>query len=307
MSVLLCHYGSGLKTHTNFASVLNYGKFGVHVFFLISGYVIILSLLNHNYHPKDFFRFLLKRSARIEVVYIVTILLTLLSFWIFRLFPFYQGEVLPFIPGQFLAHIFYLIPFTKWEYYNSVFWTLGIEFQFYLLIGCLYFIRNNMWFRVSFLILFSLTAFIPFKNSAYLLTTYAPIFALGIAAMHFQQSKSKWYLMVMLFCAIMIYSFDGPLVLALLGASILVIYLFNYKVAVFNFLGKISYSLYLIHSLVLIYTVGITKKIVPNYSDYELPFFFFSIAMAIAVAYLFYLLVEKPSIALSKKIVYNKR
>ncbi|MFA6276970.1 MAG: acyltransferase [Pedobacter sp.] len=305
LGVLLCHYGSDLKNYPELAFLLSFGKLGVHIFFLISGYIITLSLLNYNYYPKHFFKFLLKRSVRIEPVYIITILLTLFSFYLFNHFSSFKGGDLPFIPGQFFAHVFYIVPFTKWSFYNNIFWTLGVEFQFYLLMGCVYFIKNSMFFRIIFLILFSLTVFIPFANATNLLSNYGAIFALGISSLHFQQSRNKWYLSIMILDAIIIYLHDGYLILFLLTISILIIYLFKYKIAILNFLGKISYSLYVIHPLIFIYINGITKKTIPNLINYELLFLCVQITTALGLAYVFYLLIEKPTIAISKKIVYR--
>ncbi len=162
LGVVLCHYGSDLKSYPKLSKVFGFGQTGVHVFFLISGFIIVYSLIRANYKPRKFLTFLLKRSIRIDPSYIVTILLTIALFRILSFITTFKGETLSFIPGQFLAHLFYIVPFTQYPFYNHVFWTLGVEFQFYLLIGTLYFLSNNQAFKTGFLILFSLTCLIPF-------------------------------------------------------------------------------------------------------------------------------------------------
>ena len=305
LAVLLCHASFGLKNHQFIADVLNYGQLGVHVFFFISGYVITLSLLKTNYHPKYFFKFLLKRSIRIDPVYLFTIFLTLFSFWIITFFPTFKGKSIPFIPGQFLAHVFYIVPFTKWDFYNHVFWTLSVEFQFYILIGCLYFLNNSIFFRVAFLILFSATCFISLPSSYYLLTNYTALFALGMATMHYQNTKHWAYLATMFLCSVIICYHFSLLVLALVIIAILMIAFMHVKLSLLNFLGTISYSLYIIHPLVLLYINSITKRIYPNVNDYELIYLFVQLLTAIGFAYVFYLAIERPAIKLSKRLNYS--
>lgn len=74
LGVVFCHFSLILKSSPIFVDLFKYGTLGVHIFFFISGYIIVFSLLKNDYQSKDFFRFLLKRSIRIEPVYIVTIL-----------------------------------------------------------------------------------------------------------------------------------------------------------------------------------------------------------------------------------------
>lgn len=54
LAVVLCHYGSSLTDYKTLSSILNYGQYGIHVFFFISGYVICLSLIKNQYHPNIF-------------------------------------------------------------------------------------------------------------------------------------------------------------------------------------------------------------------------------------------------------------
>lgn len=306
LAVVLCHYGSNLTDYKTLSSILNYGQYGIHVFFFISGYVICLSLIKNQYHPKYFFRFLLKRSIRIDPVYLITILLTLLSFWLFTFIPSFKGLPIPFVPEQFLAHILYVVPFTNFEFYNHIFWTLGVEFQFYVLIGALYFLSQHLYFRVSFLILFSLSSFITLEKSDYLVITYAPIFAMGIAIMHYHLTKRNEYLICSAFSAMLVFlNFNLPILLLLIAVTFFISYVKKIS-TYFNFLGEISYSLYIIHPLVLIYLIGLLKKL-PIAPSLELLLLLVKVLIAIGSAYIFYILIERPPIRYSKKISYKKQ
>ena len=305
LAVVFCHFGFGLTAYPSIFKIFYFGITGVYVFFLISGFIIVYSLMKANYRPSQFLRFLLKRSIRIDPAYWVTILLTLLLFKFLSAIHF-KGEPMPFIPGQFIAHILYIVPFTNYPFYNHVLWTLGVEFQFYLLIGLIYFISNTTIYRIIFLILFSSTCFIPFSND-YTIFHFAPFFALGISLVIYKQNNITLHLLLPTFClGLIAYKFGLPVTLLLFISSLL-IFLFNMNIKPLKFLGDISYSLYLIHPLLRIVFVGILKKIGINQDTHQLFWFFIQVTTSIFVAYLFFLLIEKQSLNLSKKFTYNNK
>jgi peptidoglycan/LPS O-acetylase OafA/YrhL len=220
--------------------------------------------------------------------------------------PEFRGERTPFIPGQFIAHLFYFIPFTKYPFYNHVFWTLSVEFQFYLLIGIFYFLVESYLYKRVFLIIFSLTCLIPFGNADYLVLSFAPIFALGISLFNFYKD-GKWtnVILPLVFLGLIEYKF-GMDVFILLLCSSLMIFLLKVLIKPLIFFGNISYSLYLTHSLCLIVFLGIAKKINFNLRQNQLWWLFIEVLIAVLVAYLFYFLIERPSMMLSKHVFYKK-
>jgi len=302
IGVVFCHYGSPLSP------IFNFGQNGVFVFFLISGFIIVYSLIKSGYRPLQFFIFLLKRSIRIDPAYYVTILLTLTLFYILSLLPSFGGQfgghAIPFIPGQFIAHLFYAVPFTKYHFYDHVFWTLCVEFQFYLVIGLLYFLYDNTFYKLAFLISFCFSCLIPFSNPYYLVFSYAPIFALGISLVTFYQ-KRDWIncILPISFLIIIAFRFGLP-VFVLLSFTCLIILYFNLVIKPLAFLGDISYSLYLTHVLTFIVFSGLLKRLPITLNAWIL--LFIEISFAITFAYIFYLLIEKPSQQLSKRIFYKK-
>jgi exopolysaccharide production protein ExoZ len=304
LAVVLCHYGSDLKNYPLFSKIFNKGQVGVHIFFLISGYIILHALLKNNYHPRNFFAFLFKRMIRIDPPYICVIILTLLTFWLLTFIPSYKGKEIPFIPGQFLSHLLYIIPFTKWEFYNHIFWTLCVEFQFYILVGTLYFVNDSKFYRALFLLLFSLSCFLNFQNSYYLITNYAPIFAMGMAQLHYTKTKENLYLVIILISVLIIYWKFDALITSMLVISALTINYCNQSLKALSFLGKISYSLYLIHPLILICILGIGKKFFGT-SQNELLYLLIKLVILIPSTYIFYILIEKKSIELAKRFKYN--
>jgi peptidoglycan/LPS O-acetylase OafA/YrhL len=307
LGVVLCHYGSNLVQYPGLSRFFNFGQNGVHVFFLISGFIIVYSLDQAGYKPKQFFTFLVKRSIRIDPAYFVVILLTLVLFKMLSFVPSFRGERAAFIPLQFIAHILYFIPFTKYPFYNHVFWTLSVEFQFYVLIGVFYFLAENYLYKLIFLVIFSLTCFIPFDNAYYLVLTYAPIFALGISLFVFYSDR-KWMNLILpiILLGLIEYRFGLGVAYLLLFSS-LMLFLLNALIKPLIFLGNISYSLYLTHGLCLIVFLGLAKKININLGQNQLWWLFVEVLIAMLIAFLFYLLIERPSMILSKHIFYKKR
>ena len=304
LGVVCCHYGSYLTLYPKLSALFSFGQTGVYVFFLISGFIIVYSLKKSNYEIKEFFRFLLKRSIRIDPAYISVILLTIIFFASVSLS---KNEGVAFNLGQFCAHIFYVVPFTKYQFYNQVFWTLGVEFQFYLLIGLVYFLFKNRIYQTCFLIGFSLTCFIPLSNSYYLLTSYAPVFALGISLIPIFHKWSWQDIGLPTIILILIgFKFSWPILVLLSAASFAVLFIKGlFKPLIF--LGEISYSLYLTHGLIFILFVGIGKKMHFNFESNQIMWLFVEMVLAIFFAYLFYWLIERPSIKLSKRIFYRKQ
>lgn len=296
LGVVLCHY---------YSSIFSFGQSGVLVFFLISGFIIVYSLIKSEYKPSQFFKFLLKRSIRIDPSYFVTILVTITLFKILSYIPSYRGQRTDFIPGQFIAHIFYIVPFTKYPFYNPVFWTLCVEFQFYLIIGLIYFLSSSDIYKTIFLVLFGLTGLIPFANSYYLVFNYAPIFALGISLVTLYQRRTLFCLIIpCILLGLIGYKFGIPILLLLMMSCYIVMYLKKFITALM-LLGDISYSLYLTHSLVLIVFLGIMKKLQLNLTN-EFVLLPVEVLLALIFAYFFYRYIEKPTLLLSKRIFYKK-
>ncbi len=307
LAVVLCHFGQGIAEYPFLQSFFKFCANGVHVFFLISGFIIIYSLSKVNYKATQFFTFLAKRSIRIDPAYFATIALTLLLLKVQSLLPAFNIPWRPIVLPQLAAHLFYLVPFTHYQFYNHIFWTLCIEFQFYCLIGLLYFLWDNVIYRKMFLVAFAAAWFIPISNAYYIVFTYAPIFALGISLIDLYRSP-RWQngILPVLFLALIAYTTGLGIAVLLLVSSALILGL-KVKLTPLFFLGQISYSLYLTHALVNAALFGLFNKL--HIDQYHPPLFWLviKVLIAIAVAWCFYLLIEKPSIQLSKRVFYKRQ
>jgi len=281
------------------AAIFNFGQTGVYVFFLISGFIIVFSLLKSGYSVNKFFTFLLKRSVRIDPPYYIVLILTVLLYWYLNVIsPLHQQ--FNFIPQQFISHLLYIVPFTRYGFYMHIFWTLCVEFQFYLLIGLIYFLSANRYFKILFLLTFSLSSFLILPASGYLVFTYAAIFSAGISLVDLYQNYTWQNALMPCFClGLAGYKF-GFLIFLLLAACCIIILFSLPLIRSLRFLGDISYSLYLTHTLTLIVFSRLIIKVFFNINNYPFLLLITETIFAVIIAYFFYLIVERPSLRFSK-------
>jgi len=282
-------------------SITVHGNLGVYIFFVISGFVIPLSMFNGGYIYKKFPRFIAKRTLRIEPPYIATILLILLlGFY----FAHKWGHPLLFDTQRFLAHVFYLVPFIRgMEWYNIIFWTLAVEFQFYLVCAILFplWTNKNRWVRHISLLPFLLSAWYITDNRLVML--YAPIFGFGISLFLYRSLLINLLELALYvaICGTLLYFGNVPEVFYATVLAFGLLLLPDFKFSPGTWLGKISYSLYLTHGV-----SGGTFLMVAfdGYQNQGISIFYFVLALliAIAAAFLFYYLIEKPFQSFSRNI-----
>lgn len=106
------------------------GYLGVDIFFVLSGFVIPFSIRNADLTPGFMGRFALRRSIRLDPPYWVAIILEV-TFVAIALRLGLSGAPLP-SASQVLAHVFYLQNLLGLGDIVDVFWTLCFEIQFYL-------------------------------------------------------------------------------------------------------------------------------------------------------------------------------
>ncbi|MBL0103232.1 MAG: acyltransferase [Bacteroidetes bacterium] len=277
------------------------GYLGVYMFFVISGFVIPYSMHAKNYSIQKFWRFVAKRTIRIEPPYVIFVLLLFL--WNIILYYWKGwGSFSLFSLKDFLLNITYLVPFFKSKWILIIFWTLAVEFQFYILTGLLYdsLMKNHFIRYALYITLLGLGILIPEKYTT-VFNNYI-YFLIGFQTFLFytKQIKRSEYLLSTALSLIFIYFVELKIAVPVVAFTLLAIFFLNYKTKISDFFGKISYSLYLTHGLaggaVAVFTV--TRM---------LPWFRFSLAImvSIAFAFIYFLLVEKIFLKWSKKIKYN--
>ncbi len=278
----------------------DFGQYGVHVFFVISAFVIPYSMLKYNYSISKIGKFLLKRIIRIEPPYLFSIAWIVLSSLIFS---WYLGHSIVVDWNRILYHLGYLIPFTNLHWYNDVYWTLAIEFQYYLFIALTF----NLFFEKKETIRalgLTFLALAPLLNNEHFLVAYLPVFGLGILGTlksSKQISKAYFVFWMIIFLGSIIV-FKGVTVGIITFFTLVLILKSNINTKMFNFLGEISYSLYLTHGELGGRIIYFILPFILSFSYQSYLLLIFAMFFSIFGAWLFFLLIEKPSKKYSKQI-----
>lgn len=289
-------------------SIAGFGYLGVEVFFVISGFILPYSMLRSQYRLRsDYWRFLARRLIRLEPPYLCTILLIIILNLLAARTPGFAGAHFTVDWPQLLAHLAYLNAFLELGWLNTVFWTLAIEFQFYLLIGLCFPLLvspKRIWRRVFLSILFLL----PFvSGNANFIFSHLHYFLLGMVTFLFHRKIESTAFLVC--CLLLVLSpargFTSFLEISTGVCAAVAIAAFASKRLPFQFLGMISYSLYLIHIPVGGKIVNLGSRFVTDYY-LRLGLAVFAVGVCIAISYLFYRFIEEPAKRWSVKISYSR-
>jgi peptidoglycan/LPS O-acetylase OafA/YrhL len=301
----VCTTTNYIENQTIF-DLFSLGKYGLHIFFVISGIVIPLSMVKCNYSINLFSKYLWKRITRIEPPYLVSIILFILYALLRK--QFYSSAESIEIPSvnQVLIHLGYLVPFVEnGKWFINTYWSLAIEFQYYIVLSLIFpfIVHKNILVRLFFSSLFLFSS-LAFPNDSFL-PFWTPIFMLGITYITFVHDKIslKEFIIWQTLSLVLIFYLNEPIVSVFCIITMLLVHFFsNFKNRITLFLGKISYSIYLLH--------GITGGLVINFLSHKYvePYqkilvIVFGFLVATVCSYLFYLFIEKPSQKWSKNVI----
>ena len=281
-----------------------YGGVGVPMFFVISGFIIPYSMGAHGFVLRqNGGAFLLRRIIRLEPAYLVTAVMSAVLIYISSVLPGFQGQPPQDVLSNLMLHPLYLVPWFHGEWMNPVFWTLAIEFQYYLAILIMGqpLLSNKLSLKRGVLVAVFGLSFTT--TDVRLLFVYLPLFAFGFIYFLYQTKR-----IIPIEAAAWGTAFILPawihLGLPSIAAAAITVALFRVTVlarlAPLLWLGSISYSLYLVH-------VPIGGRIVNYANRYNLTLTTQVLAVVIAcfaslsVAFILWRLVEVPSQRASQK------
>lgn len=278
----------------------------VFVFFSLSGFVIAMSMHRNQFQLKSIGGFLGRRWVRIEIPYLASILvyLAIIIAWSLK-----DGSGISIDLARLFHHIFYTIPFTDYAWYNEIYWTLALEFQFYIIIALVFplFNSNNWKVRYGSLALFSAIGL--FIDDNRIVMQYAPMFAVGIILYfhHFSATKTHPFAYGLIaLCIVQIgYAFD-IMAAVYITISLIVIPFAMSKKNVFARIGRMGYSLYLIHGAAggsLLYFLAKNELSTPV----KYVAIVGAILFSIGISYLFYRLIELPSIKGAQRVAFGNK
>jgi peptidoglycan/LPS O-acetylase OafA/YrhL len=283
-----------------------YGYLGVTIFFVISGFIVPYSMMRGGYTIAAWPTFMLKRLARLEPPYLASIVVILAL----GAFDAVRGFTPDWTAKQIAGHLGYANAFLGLPWLNAPYWSLAVEFQFYVVIGLalpLLMRARTPAARLAGLALAScLPLLLPGRSNATILP-YLPVFAAGtlsfLRATNRVGQKSYWAALAVL-AGILMKTQDTGVALATTGTAALIATVRIPRIAPIAWLGAISYSLYLLHVPIGYRAMNAIKKS----SDGELvPMLAIvgALAASIVGAALLHRYVEQPSLRLAARIGYR--
>lgn len=311
-------------------TLLAHGNIGVQIFFVISGFVIAYSVGDKHINLAFIGKFALRRSIRLDPPYWVSIAIAIFLIYLSTVMFSDIHRELP-TPVTVLIHLVYLQDMMGYGNIVAVYWTLCLEVQFYLLYVISFALLQRATGTDSIMLALRST-WVLWLTLALGLASVCNYFGLfTIAVKHtflpywhnfFLGSLICWYYKGWIKQRYFLVSW-----LVLLGFTLY----FNYEVnavttlvtamavfiagmrnrladifssAPYQYLGKISYSLYLFHPIIGWRVISVGKRYLgPDINVVEACLLFLAgVMISIMVSDIVYRFIEKPSLSLSHRI-----
>jgi peptidoglycan/LPS O-acetylase OafA/YrhL len=286
-------------------SIARYGFLGVQLFFVISGYCI-----SHAVAASGFREYLWRRFVRIFPPYWAALAFAVLLRFLIKT---WVPAILPADFKYWFSQIFLAQGISGIEYFVNVYWTLHIELQFYLVMGTLAFFGvlipgAHGIALIALPWLFSPAIRDP-QCQQFLLTFWLQLYC-GVILFDLTKARRTGQAGRILFnLSILALIFFTGMFLhkiqqqASAVFAALIFFLFGLKQGIFEkklwgpfaWLGRISYSLYLVHNPI-IGAVWRLREVFPYASKCcEGLFIAACLGAAVGVGFLFYKLAEEPA------------
>lgn len=302
-------------------AVILKGGMGVVIFFTLSGFVITRSISRAAMDAPALGNFFLRRLTRLTPPYYASLVVTVFINYVSTVVKHETFTSPTFV--VVLANLVYLPILVGLEPINGVHWTLYLEVQFYLFIGLLTWlfardaISRSKTIRSSVVaVLIGLSLIWPLFN---LLNSFQPRFLpffcafLSGCLIYWVNNHlvSGWLLIAygtLLGIAAAVHQHEVYVTAFL---TLLVMLWATRHVAVMGrwlsdrlsqFLGRISFSLYLTHSPVLGATYYFGARYLGSGKTAQLLLVVPEVGVAIAVGYVFYRIFERPAMAWSNRL-----
>lgn len=307
--------------------VFDWGHLGVALFFVLSGFVMMHTVRGYAFTAGFGGRFLLRRLLRLTPPYHASIVFVL-GYAALKAALQHQPAPLP-SSGVVLAHAFYLQDLLSLESLSVVYWTLGIEIQFYIAFAALMLAQHHAarrWgARVAAPVLLGAAAVVGLPWTFDLVSTplypggfmsFWYCFMLGVlvsAQDHDARLAKPFVAYVAIVAAAALVTGSGFAWAAL--AAVLLIYgggrsarvarILNLRAL--QYLGLISYSLYLTHNQITGATKFALARLLSSTAASELALLVAIIVACLVFATLGHRWVERPSIAWSRRVSFKQR
>lgn len=291
------------------SSVFSYGYLGIDVFFVISGFVIPLMLLQMKFRLADSGSFLLSRFLRLYPAYAASGILVIALSYLSSCIPGFSGQSPAFPIRAVVSNLLLICDFSGEEWIIPVFWTLAIEAQYYVLIAVTFPFLKNGSKRIRYSVLATWIAAPLFAGVGPTVFTWAALFALGILCC-LKANKMMGSLSFYIFfgAACLAHALTKGLISAAAGAStgLAILYFPEVRSRVLIWIGGISYSIYLIHMPLWGRVMNLMKRL-PDTPIIQMLALLLGALVVILASAIFFKVIERPSHEFSRSIRHQKR
>jgi peptidoglycan/LPS O-acetylase OafA/YrhL len=283
-----------------------HGWLGVEVFFVISGFVIPFVLHRSNYRLRDYGAFVLRRIVRLDPPYFASILIAVALAYVSAAVPGFRGSPPAFSAPQLLSHIAYANGLLGFRSVNPVYWSLSIEFQYYLFIGLAapLLLSGRQMVRIGALVALAIAALaLPNKLIVF---SWLFLFELGLMTFYFRARmvSLNGYLAGVALAGLGAHVTLGLATALVAVAATLLIAFVELNNRPLLFLGEISYSLYLVHVPIAGRVINGGLRLGLGPAGWVL-LTLAAFATAVTAAYGFHRLVERPAREWAARIPYG--
>lgn len=328
--VLLSHYFAEIA---NGIPVLGLGWFAVHMFFVLSGFLIGRLIIEKMDCDNFSSVFVMRRVCRTIPSYMISVALIFAALWIFRAEPWthFEHEFPKWSYFTFTQNIFMAITNDVGVYWLAPTWTLALEEQLYALLPLVFFLApRRLWLPLLIgvaLLAVVLRALVFMTGSVgpiwalVLLPTRGDVLVVGVIAAVIYKERivdlSRFDMLlrsapvVLLFATVLLIAIDpierilfnifGPLLVSTGFACLLLAMVRGAPEAkrfdnrFLKFFGHISYCVYLTHVMVLGLMHGLILNAKPELSNLrQWLVTIAALGVAVAVGWVMTVLIEVP-------------
>lgn len=287
------------------------GYLGVSIFFVLSGFVITMVIGEHKISLGFLWRFAARRSLRLDPPYWASIAVAIALMYLATKIG--VTKELPSI-RQTLAHFVYLQDLLHFNAISEVYWTLCLEFQFYLFLIVLLWIGRQQVNYIGFqfaLVVFLLLSLIEHADMANFTPTglFLPYwYGFSAGAITYWTIIGRLKLQFLLGILLLLLGFTpfwhgDALIVTSLTSGLLYLAFRLCKMSIWladpltQFLGRISYSLYLFHPLIGWSAQSLVLRFMSEWVALTV-----GLVASVVSAWATYLLLERPAIRWSHYI-----